>query len=364
MAEQNSTDISGIVNGDMSDRMFADAMKSLRPEQNATDEKKETVDNQPKTEEIKEEVKTEEVKAEEKKEEPQSEAAKETPPTGTEKPEVKPLYTPEEIKKEIALHGDLSKLDSSRLSEEGKLIQKSIMSGLTPKLQEAAEIKRNYEALLQREREEAGKRAREESEQKYEEEKEKYGEEIANYRKDMRELHEQFDQMKQEREAEKKQWANEQSQLIMEKFHNSFMEKAPQYGVPSTKEWEEEIQARVLAENTVRSMNGQPYITIDDAFQKVTNTIGIGDVDSLEKLLNANPKLKEAFENKFKEKYAEKKAAGPTVTKSSSSGAAGRKEMSPPDGRIDPKRLDEPGTDVADLIYEEALKLYKSQKQT
>lgn len=65
-----------------------------------------------------------------------------TPPT----PNVEKLYTPEEIK-ELLTEGDFSRIDTSRLSEEGKLVMKSMQSGLTPKLQEAAELRRQMEEL-------------------------------------------------------------------------------------------------------------------------------------------------------------------------------------------------------------------------
>lgn len=56
------------------------------------------------------------------------------------------LYTSEEIK-ELLADGDFSKVDTSRLSEEGKLVMKSMQSGLTPKLQEAAELRKQMQQL-------------------------------------------------------------------------------------------------------------------------------------------------------------------------------------------------------------------------
>lgn len=56
------------------------------------------------------------------------------------------LYTPQEIK-ELLADGDFSKVDTSRLSEEGKLVMKSMQAGLTPKLQEAAELRKALQAL-------------------------------------------------------------------------------------------------------------------------------------------------------------------------------------------------------------------------
>jgi hypothetical protein len=61
-------------------------------------------------------------------------------------PKVEKLYSPEEIK-ELVSTGDFTRIDTSRLSEEGKLVMKSMQSGLTPKLQEAAELRREMQEL-------------------------------------------------------------------------------------------------------------------------------------------------------------------------------------------------------------------------
>jgi len=55
-------------------------------------------------------------------------------------------YTPEEIR-ELLDAGDFSKIDTSRLSDEGKLLMRSMQAGLTPKLQEASEIRKQNEIL-------------------------------------------------------------------------------------------------------------------------------------------------------------------------------------------------------------------------
>lgn len=58
------------------------------------------------------------------------------------------VYTPEEIET-ILQDGDFDKIDTSRLSDEGKLVMKSFQKGLTPKLQERSELKRELEQLRQ-----------------------------------------------------------------------------------------------------------------------------------------------------------------------------------------------------------------------
>jgi len=196
-----------------------------------------------------------------------------------------------------------------------------MQAGLTPKLQRAAELEKNFQALIEKTKAEEQKRAQEESERKYREEKDQYGDEEATRLKEMRELRAEIEVIRQQQAGRDAELRREQNQIAVERFRNAFKEKAPAYGIPVTDEWSEEVQSRVLAENYLRSQNGEPFITIDDAMQKISKTRGLSDLGSLEKLLDANPKLKEALENKFKDKYNTKKKAGPTTVKSSSGGS-------------------------------------------
>ena len=59
---------------------------------------------------------------------------------------VKKPYTPDEIKA-ILRSGDFTGIDTSRLSEEGRAVMKAMQSGLTPKLQESAELKRELQEI-------------------------------------------------------------------------------------------------------------------------------------------------------------------------------------------------------------------------
>jgi hypothetical protein len=59
---------------------------------------------------------------------------------------IEQLYTSEEIKG-LLTTGDFTRIDTSRLSEEGKLVMKSMQAGLTPKLQEAAELRQQMKDL-------------------------------------------------------------------------------------------------------------------------------------------------------------------------------------------------------------------------
>jgi len=298
--------------------MFTDAMAKLDGE--SKEEVKETVEDQSK-EEVKEETKTEEVAEEKEVSQPETTTeAKTEEVVETKQPETKPPYTPEEIK-ELAATGDFSKFDSSRLTPGEQAAVRSMQAGLTPKLQRAAELEKNFQALIEKTKAEEQRRAQEESERKYREEKDQYGDEEATRMKEMREIRAEMAAIKQQQAGRDAELQREQNQVAVERFRIAFKEKAPAYGIPVTDEWSEEVQSRVLAENYLRSQNGEPYITIDDAMQKISKTRGLSDLGSLEKLLDANPKLKEALENKFKDKYNTKKKAGPTTVKSSSGGS-------------------------------------------
>jgi hypothetical protein len=328
MADEVITETQEIENADSDSRWIAEAMKALEttePEaEQKTDEVVENVEDQSKVEEPAEEKKEEA----EPTETPQAEVKAETPEPDTAKPEAKPLYTPEEIESEIRVHGDLARLDSSRLSPEGKLIQASMQRGLTPKLQRAAEIEKNYQDLLYKAKAEAEKRANEEAERKFREETEQYGEEIAMTRKEMREARAEIEKIKAEREQERQVFQAEQQKVAAQQFHLTFIEKAKDYGIPNNAEFEELVMSRVLAENQTRALDNRPFISVEDGMRLVSNTIGVKDVDGLDKLLAANPKLMEALENRFKEKYSKAKSSGPTVMKSSS-GGGGKSEVKP-----------------------------------
>lgn len=360
MADEVTTDAKGIDTNALGDSIYDDFTEAMGLLQKSKESEKgeEPAVNQPEAE-VNEETKTEE-KAEIT-ETPQPDAKAETPPVETVKPEVKPLYTPEEIRKEIELHGDLAKLDSARLSEEGKLIQKSIMSGLTPKLQRAAEVERNLEAMLQRERERAEKAAREEAERKYREEAEQYGEEIAQDRRERRELKAKIESIERERAEEREQMLTQQRSIIAEKFHLEFLTKCKDFGIPATKEWEAEVTARVVNENLRRQWAGEPYINIEDGMKMVAETVGLSDAARLEELLNANPKVREALEAKWSEKMAGKKSAGPTVVKPSASGGANKQIISA-DSAPTKDELSLLERDPEEFAFQESMKLLKQKK--
>ena len=73
--------------------------------------------------------------------EDEDEAVEETVQEVKQPKQSKKLYTPDEIK-QILRDKDFSGIDTSRLSEEGQAVMRAMQAGLTPKLQETAELKR------------------------------------------------------------------------------------------------------------------------------------------------------------------------------------------------------------------------------
>lgn len=318
MSDEMNTESSGIQEPPTDDQIYAEAMAMLHPEGEQKEEA--TAKDQPE-EEVKEETKEEPAEAEA---EPQPEAVEEKKTETAEKtatPEAKLPYTPEEIKA-IAATGDFSKFDTSRLTPGEQAAMKSMQAGLTPKLQRAAEIEKNYQYMLKEREEQAEKRAKEEAARLFEKEKEEYGEDLANYRKEVRELREAHElserRYKEEREAAQRTL----EAMAAQQFHMTFLEKAKDFGLPTTTDWEELILAKVTSENALRAKTGEPFMSIEDAMMITAKTTIPKDTDTLEALLNANPKLREALEAKFLEKHAKKRGVGPTVPKPSGGGKA------------------------------------------
>ena len=291
MADEVTTETTEISSEDLGEQIYADALARVEPKSEET----QTPETDQSEAEVKEETQTEEVAEETEVSQPETTTEVKTEEVvETKQPETKPLYTPEEIR-EIAATGDFSKFDSSRLTPGEQAAMRSMQAGLTPKLQEAADIKKNFQALLEKNRAEEQMRAKAESERKYREEAEQYGEEEAKRLQEVRGLRAEIEAIKQQQASRDAELQREQNQIAIERYKNSFREKAPKYGIPVTDEWSDMVQAKILAENQVHYTNGEPFISLDDAMQKISKTVGISDVDSLEGLLNANPKLREAL---------------------------------------------------------------------
>ena len=362
MADEPKTESAGIMPDDLGDQIFNDAMEMFRKE-TATETKEEAPvaaaeikpEDQPQ-EEVKEEIK-EEVKEVEPTETPQPEAEENKAEAGTEKPEEKKPYTPEEIKA-IAATGDFSKFDVSRLTPGEQAAMRSMQAGLTPKLQEAAELRKERDTLAQRIRAEEEKRAKEEAAKLYDREREEYGDEIANSRKEVRELKDLVQSVQRDRESEKAAMLAEQQGIAAQQFHYTFKNGAKGYGLPDTPEMEEMVMSKVLAENTIRYKNGEQLISADDGMRMVADTMGFSNPDKLLDLLAANPKLLEAIENRLVEKSAKKRAAGPTVVKTS--GGSSKNEVKPNTGDDELKKLLD--IDPNEYAVQYALRLSKAKQ--
>jgi chemotaxis protein histidine kinase CheA len=345
---------------DSDDKMFAYAMENLKDIGNENEEVKEetVVEDKPEDQSAVEEVKEE--TAEEIKAEPQAEekADEKKPEPDTAKPETKPHYTLDEIK-EIAKTGDFSQFDVSRLTPGEVAALKSMQAGFTPKLQEAAELRKERDTLIQRIRAEETKKAQEEAEKKYQEEKEQYGEEMANLFKKVRDLETAQETAKADRERERQAFLAQQQQVAAQQYHYTFIEKAKEFGIPATPQWEEMCMARTLAENQARALNNEPFISVEDGMRMVSDAAIIKDIDALDKLLIANPILKEALRNRFSQEAVKAKPAAPTVIKSSSSGGSGKSEVKRTTAPHD-KLLDK---DMSEWMVQEALAMAQNPNQ-
>jgi len=361
MADEVITEPAGIqeIVIDSDDKMFAYANELLNSAQAEKKTEEKAVETKPEDQPAEVEEKKEET-AEGAPAEPQVEekAEEKKPEPDTAKPEAKPHYTPEEIK-EIAATGDFSKFDSSRLTPGEQAAVKSMQSGLTPKLQRAAEIEKNYQALLQKERELAERNAKVEAEKKYQEDLEEHGEMVANLNKRLRELETAQEAAKAERELERQAYLASQQKIAAQEFHYTFVEKAKDYGLPNTPQMEDMVMSRTLAENQARAINGEPYISVEDGMRLVADTIDFSNPQRLEDFLAANPKLREALRSKFGQEVAKAKPVGATVIKSSSGGGSGKSEVKPTAAPHD-KLLDK---DPIEWMVQEALSMSKNPNQ-
>jgi len=361
--DENITNESGIATNDTEEQILADALSEFNKAQGigeatASDQSETKVEEQ-KTEEQK--VETAEVPEQPPQPDKQPEA-KAPEATGTATPPEKPFYTPDEIEAELKEHGDLARLDSSRLSPEGKLIQVSMQRGFTPKLQEAAALRKDFDRLLQEKTALEAQRLKEENERKYQEEVEKYGEEQAVLMKEVREYKNRVELMEQRDREREQLWQQEQTRIAAESFRQQFSIKAPSFNIPVTQEMEDIVMSRVWSENQRRKLAGRDdFITIDDGLKLVSDTIGFSNVDSIKKILNANPKAMEALENEWKTKYSQQKNAGPTIIKSSGAGGSGAQVPKTTPDKPDPKIFEDPNYDVAEDIKKLSLTLLEEE---
>ncbi len=106
----------------------------------------EPVVEQPEVEEVVEQEQDEEVEYEADDTTEYDEEADEPVVEAKTQKQSKKLYSPDEIK-QLLKDKDFSGIDTSRLSEEGQAVMRAMQAGLTPKLQETAELKRELSEI-------------------------------------------------------------------------------------------------------------------------------------------------------------------------------------------------------------------------
>lgn len=233
------------------------------------------------------------------------------PTDGTVKPEVKTdkvPYTEDELRALLA--DPNSVLDTSRLDERGQAVHKEFQRGYTKKFEE---LKRERDFIEKRKAEIAAFEERQrqiEAERKFREDVEQLGEDEAKRLQKERDMESRINRLESERRAF-------QQREAAEMFRREFNNVAPTHGVPLTQEMEDLTMSYLWANNQIREMNGQPTLTMEDGVRMISDQLGISNIANLEKIINANPKNKEAYEQKVINDYLKKKSAGPTVVSSS-----------------------------------------------
>jgi hypothetical protein len=220
----------------------------------------------------------------------------------------KPLYTPEEVAqilKEEATTGKVL-LDSSRLTPEGKLLQKSFQQGYGPKFEQAKQM-REEAIRIKTEIEQAKKDA--ENQRLFQKETDEHGEDEAQRRLIERQRDERIARLEWEN-----QQAREQSATMQ--IRNDYRQSAPKYFVPQDQEFEDIILSSIVAGDLLK-IEGAPK-TIDESVALISNKLGFTNIDNLWKIIRANPANEVAIKNFYINSYNKEKAKGLTISPSSS----------------------------------------------
>jgi len=258
------------------------------------------------------------------------------PPTkDTPKEGEKPLYTPEEVAQILKEEEKTGKvlLDSSRLTPEGRLVQKSFQQGYGPKFEQAkrereeavkmkAEVERIRAEFEQAKREAENKRL-------FEKEAEELGEETARSNQERREMADRLERL----ESENRQARNRAATMQIEREYGQV---SPKFNIPQDEVFGNIILGSIVG-NDLRGADGTPR-TIAESAELFANELGLtdGHVDNMWRLIKANPTNYAAIKNTFINEYNQEKAKGPTVSPSSS---ANVKTVPPkPSDTVDPNK--------------------------
>ena len=240
----------------------------------------------------------------------------------------KPLYTPDEVKTLLAEEERTGRvlLDSSRLSPEGRLLQKSFQSGYNPKFEKAKkmldEANRIKAEIEQAKREAAAK-------QQFERDVEEHGEDEAKRLKYQRDTEERIARLEWEKEQAKQR---EMSMMI----GNEYRQVAPKFHIPQEQFFEDAVLSYKWAQDLLRVNRGEEPLTMEEANQGYANEVGITNFNNLMRLIKANPENEKALRNQIINEYNQEKAKGPTVSPSSAVNV--QPPAAKPAGEVDPNK--------------------------
>ena len=362
--DEETTGTSEVNEGNVGGAMLADAMKSLHPEQV---EKTETIvpeiKNDEKSDEAKEDV-TPEAKPDDKVAE---DSKKDEKPTDEKKSETvsadkgKSPYTPAEISR-ILETGETA--DTSRMSAETQVYYKEMQKGLTRAFQKAADERKSKEAEIAKREQALRDKEIEDEERKFRAEEELLDPEHARDRQEKRKIVREKDELADRMKAIETRLQQEEQRKVIEANDREFSSVASTINFPNdpklTPLLQDAAYSYLWARNVGATQMGQPTMSVSDGAKEFANIIGLTNPNNLEKIVNANPKFKEAYEKKVIENYLKGKSAGPTTVRSSV--AAAKEKPDSEEGKIDRKKLEESNADPLKMIEEEALKQLRKIK--
>lgn len=273
----------------------------------------------------------------------------------------KPMYTPEEVNRLLA--DDTAKADTSRMTPEVQIFYREMQRGLTQKSQRLADEKRQlHDDIARREKALRDKEIAEE-EKRLRAEEELLEPEHAKDRQEKRTLQREMEDWKRMVQQEKEAKEAEQRRHAAEQVDRDWASAAPGNNIPNDPEFAPSLQDLALsytwAKNVGASQQGQPLMSVSDGVKEFANIIGLTNEKNLEKIVNANPKFREAFEKKIIENYNKKQAAGPTTIRSTSGSV---KEKDKSDERPSREMLNDPDFNYTKKMEDDALDLLRKTK--
>lgn len=362
--EDETTGTSEINESNVGGAMIADAMKSLHPEQvDKTETITPTIVNDETSDEAKEDVVTEAKPDDKVVEDDKAKVAEEKKSETVSTDKGKAPYTPVEISR-ILETGETA--DTSRMSAETQVYYKEMQKGLTRAFQKAADERKSKESEIAKREKALRDKEIADEERKFRAEEELLDPEHAKDRQEKRAIAREKDDLAERMKAIEVRLQQEEQRKVIDANDREFNSVAPTINFPNDPELTPLLQdaaySYLWARNVGATQMGQPTMSVSDGAKEFANIIGLTNPNNLEKIVNANPKFKEAYEKKIIENYLKGKSAGPTTVRSSV--AAAKEKPDADEGKIDRKKLEDSNADPLRMIEEEALKQLRKIKNT